>query len=65
MHELLRYLKSEIDFRKDQITSGIRCQSSELAARYNYELGFLDSLIQTQNWVKEFESKKMRDELEE
>lgn len=65
MHDLLRYLKAEIDFRKESITSGIRCQSSELPARYNYELGFLDALIQTQHWVKELEAKKMRVELEE
>lgn len=64
-HELMRYLKVEIEFRKEQITSGIRCQSSELPARYNYELGFLDALIQTQFWLKDHEAKKMNADLEE
>lgn len=65
MYEILRHLKAEIDHRKEAITSGIRCESSELAARYNYEVGFLDALIQTQHFVKDLEAKKMRDDLEE
>ena len=64
MYEILRYLKAEIEYRKEGITS-IRCETSELVAKYNYELGFLDALIQTQHWVKDLEAKKMRDDLEE
>lgn len=64
-HDILRHLKGEIEFRKDQIVGGFSCPSSELPAQYNYKVGFLHALMQMQEWVKDWEVKKLRADLEE
>ena len=63
-HEILRFLKQEIEYRKDQVISGINAPSSELPAQYHYKIGFIHALTQVQDWVKEWEARKMSEDLE-
>lgn len=64
-HDLLRYLKNEIEYRRDALTEGLSCPSTELPAQYNYRIAYIHALTMVQEWVKEHEARKLRDELEE
>jgi hypothetical protein len=62
-YEISRFLKGEIEHRKDQIIEGL--PNADLVAQYNYKIGFLHALMQVQDWVKEWEAKRIRIDLEE
>lgn len=64
MYEVLRYLKNEIEDAKQRILFETAGNSPELVAQYNYRIGYMHALIQTQEWVKELEAKKMQQDSE-
>jgi hypothetical protein len=61
--EILSFLRAQLDGRADGLASGIPGDAMNLALEYKYHVGIIHGLIMVREWVKDYEAKKLQEEI--